>query len=64
MPLIINLLAVVTIVNALCYWNNKELMHVTLLVYFFLWSFHSRNGSFGTGVLITLRLPGLHAAIP
>ena len=35
MPLIINLMAVVTIVNALCYWNNKELMHVTLLVYFF-----------------------------
>lgn len=35
MPLIINLLVVVTIINALCYWNKKDLMHVTLLVFFF-----------------------------
>ena len=37
---------------------------MSLFQFFLLWSLHSRNGSFRTGVLITRRLPGLHAAIP
>ena len=63
-PLIISLLVVGTIIDGPCYCSNKDPMLVNLSFYFFLSSFRSRNGSFGTGVLFPLGLPGLHAAIP